>query len=257
MLLKRTLINTLLVITALGAAVLVASAKEGDVSDQALAQAKSAIAQRVPPFLLKSVKPSPIEGLFEVVEGNNVVYYSQDGQFKFVGDLLEPKARVNHTQRARDALFKAMFEKMSARMTKEGFVKFPAQGAKKGHINVFTDVDCYFCQKLHKEVPALTNMGVEVRYYLYPRAGINSHSAQVLESVWCSDDPREAMNKAKSGYKIAMRSCDNPIEKHMALAEDLGLRGTPFIITDGGQKLGGYAPAKQLFDKVMGSKTSK
>lgn len=251
MLFKRTLLKTLCVVALLPAVASTAMAKEPVVSEKELAKVKQTLSKNVPPFLLKSVKPSPIPGLFEVIEGNNVVYYSKDGQFKIVGDLLELKARINHTQNARDALFKATFEKAFAEVGKDSFVSFPAKGEKKGHINVFTDVDCYFCQKLHKEVPELTSLGVEVRYYFYPRAGKNSHSAQVLESIWCSDNPQEAMNKAKSGQKVTPRSCDNPIEKHMALATNLGLRGTPFIITDGGQKLNGYAPAKQLFERVV------
>lgn len=251
MLLKHTLLKPLLTAVALSVVVPMSAMAKDTTSDQELAAAKKAIAKNIPPFLLKSVKPSPIEGLFEVVEGNNVVYYSKDGQFKVVGDLLEMKARVNHTQNARDDLFKATFEKAFASVGENSFVKFPAKGEKKGHINVFTDVDCYFCQKLHKEVPELTSMGVEVRYYFYPRAGRNSHSAQVLESIWCSDDKQSAMNKAKSGQKVPVRSCDNPIDKHIALATDLGLRGTPFIITDAGQKLNGYAPAKQLFQKIV------
>lgn len=254
MLLKKVLLKTLVLTTLVGSFSSAVLAKEPAVSEQELAQVKKAIAQNVPPFLLKSVKASPVAGLFEVVEGNNVVYYSKDGKFKFVGDLLEPQARVNHTQNARNVLFKAKFEQVFASVDKDSFIKFPAKGDKKGHLNVFTDVDCVFCRKLHKEVPELTDMGVEVRYYLYPRAGINSHTAQVLESVWCADDQQDAMNKAKLGKKIPTRSCDNPIEKHIALATDLGLRGTPFIITDSGQRIGGYAPAKQLFETVVKSK---
>lgn len=254
MLLKRALLKTLFTATLIMAIAPMSFAKEPVASKQDLAQAKKAISQNMPPFLLKSVKASPIPGLFEVVEGNNVVYYSKDGKFKFVGDLLELEARVNHTQNARDNLFKATFEKAFARVGEDSFVKFPAKGNKKGHINVFTDVDCYFCQKIHKEVPELNSMGVEVRYYFYPRAGQNSRTAQVLESIWCADDQQDAMTKAKSGQKVPARSCDNPIEQHMALATDLGLRGTPFIITDSGQKLNGYATAKQLFDSVVKSK---
>ena len=45
-------------------------------------------------------------------------------------------------------------------------------------ISVFTDIDCGFCRKLHKEVLNLNALGVEVRYLAFPRAGLDSKSYQ-------------------------------------------------------------------------------
>ncbi|MFT7211804.1 MAG: thiol:disulfide interchange protein DsbC, partial [Granulosicoccus sp.] len=45
----------------------------------------------------------------------------------------------------------------------------------------------------------------------------------------------------------------NPIEEHVALAERLGLRGTPLIYTDSGEKIPGYREASALVSMVNNS----
>ncbi|HAH80198.1 MAG TPA: protein-disulfide isomerase, partial [Gammaproteobacteria bacterium] len=37
-----------------------------------------------------------------------------------------------------------------------------------------TDVDCGYCRKLHNEMAQINELGIEVRYLAYPRAGVDS-----------------------------------------------------------------------------------
>jgi len=56
------------------------------------------------------------------------------------------------------------------------------------------------------------------------------------------------MTRAKLGQKVtAQGACeDTPVAAHYRLAMDLGLRGTPAIVTDGGAVVPGYVPAADL-----------
>jgi thiol:disulfide interchange protein DsbC len=119
---------------------------------------------------------------------------------------------------------------------------------------VFTDISCGYCRRLHAELDTLLDAGVRVRYLLFPRAGMGSQGQKDLESVWCADDPQAAMTNAKAGGKIEPKSCDNPIAKHVALAERVGLRGTPLIYTDSGEKIPGYREASALVKMIEASK---
>ena len=85
---------------------------------------------------------------------------------------------------------------------------------------------------------------------MFPRAGIDSSSHKTLESVWCADDPLEAMTAAKAGQPIEEKSCENPIFDHMELASDVGLRGTPLIYLDDGTMIPGYREAAELVTLV-------
>ena len=54
-------------------------------------------------------------------------------------------------------------------------IVFPAE--KERHtITVFTDLDCGYCRKLHKEIDQFNAEGITVRYLMFPRAGVGSPS---------------------------------------------------------------------------------
>ena len=114
-------------------------------------------------------------------------------------------------------------------------VIFPAVGETKGVVSVFTDVDCGYCRKLHQEVPKLNQMGIEVRYLAYPRAGVGSRSYQKIVSAWCAADPNKAMTQLKSGMEIPDVSCENPVAAQFDLGQQVGVTGTPAIVLEDGR----------------------
>ena len=65
-------------------------------------------------------------------------------------------------------------------------------------------------------------------------------------SVWCSDDQQTALDTAKSGGKVEEKTCDNPINDHLKIARELGVRGTPAILLEDGRLLPGYVPVDKL-----------
>ena len=123
----------------------------------------------------------------------------------------------------------------------------PEQGAKRW-VAVFTDVKCGYCRKFHGDVPALNNMGIEVRYFSYP---IFEGSRNQMISALCADDPRQAMSTLKSGGKVAENLCaDQNIDAQYALARQFGLSGTPGIVLDDGTLLKGYVEPAQLAQQM-------
>ncbi len=110
---------------------------------------------------------------------------------------------------------------------------------------------------MHAEMDELNAKGVRVRYMLYPRAGFPSVSYDKAVSVWCAPDQQAEMTFAKSGAMPEERECPNPIEQHMALAQRLGLRGTPFTITDTGRVIAGYMPASELVESLDSDKRGR
>ncbi|WP_435951002.1 DsbC family protein [Psychrobacter sp. DM8] len=134
-----------------------------------------------------------------------------------------------------------------AAVDKKDMVIFPATGETKSVVYAFTDADCGYCRKLHEEMADINARGIEVRYLAWPRS---QESVPKMESVWCSQDRRAAMNQAKMGANVQAPSCTNPVADQMALGARLGVRGTPAIFTESGQQVGGYLPADQLAQAV-------
>lgn len=109
-------------------------------------------------------------------------------------------------------------------------VLFKADGEEKAVINVFTDIDCGYCQKLHQEVPELNALGITVRYLAYPRSGIQESdsndltaSYQKINYVWCQGDRADAMTDMKNNQRAlsqaysAYRSATGDSQKQSAM----------------------------------------
>jgi thiol:disulfide interchange protein DsbC len=68
--------------------------------------------------------------------------------------------------------------------------------------------------------------------------------------VWCANDPQEAMTEAKAGAEPEPAQCDNPIADQYQLGRELGVSGTPSLLTAQGQMIPGYVPPEQLRERL-------
>jgi len=213
------------------------------------AEIKKSLSNAMPGLGFNSVEKSEIKGLYRVeTSGGETLFASEDGAFFVTGDLYSVgKGRLENLTEVRRVSLRA--EQLSAISENEKII-FPAKGETKARVAVFTDIDCGYCRKLHKEVPALNEMGVEVSYLAYPRAGIGSDSYEKFVSAWCSDDKQGAMTLAKSGKSIPAKTCKNPIANQFQLGQSMGVTGTPAILLENGQLIPGYLPADKLGRKL-------
>jgi len=148
----------------------------------------------------------------------------------------------NLTEKSLQGLRKQLINSVPA----NEFITFKAKN-EKYKINIFTDIDCGYCRKLHSEIEDYLAEGISINYLFFPRAGLNSDAYKKAVSVWCADDKNEAMTIAKMGTGVLeKKTCKNPVKEHMALGDKIGVRGTPMMVTNDGTVFPGYVPAKQL-----------
>jgi len=193
-----------------------------------------------------SIEMTPIAGLYEVSYGSEIFYFNQNASIMIKGDMVDMKNRENLTERKRAGARVALIEAMG----EESMIVYPAKN-EKHKVTVFTDIDCPYCVKLHREMDKYHEKGITVRYMAYPRAGIGSPSYDKIVSVWCSEDKAKAMTDSKNGLKIEAKKCDNPVEKQFNLGQVLGVRGTPAIFLEDGSVLPGYVPADRLSMQIQ------
>jgi thiol:disulfide interchange protein DsbC len=117
-------------------------------------------------------------------------------------------------------------------------------------VNVFTDISCGYCRKLHNEIAEYNKKGITVRYLAFPRGGLVSQSYKDMVSVWCSADKQEAMTTAKGGGQVADTSCENKVAQQYKFGQAIGVSGTPNIILPDGTMIPGYQPPKELLDAL-------
>jgi thiol:disulfide interchange protein DsbC len=230
-----------------GLLLLAALARAADPVDAAVVE-KLRAALDNPSMGLKvdTVVQSDVPGMYEVQFSNGpMVYATPDGSHFIVGDLFAVTADgfVNLAEKRRDGQRMEQLEGVSV----DDMIVFAAEGETRAHITVFTDVTCFYCQKLHREVPELNKRGVEVRYLAYPRAGVGSDGYRQLASAWCAENPQDALTRLKNRETVPDNVCPgNPISDQYVLGQAMGVRGTPAIITETGRMIPGYQSADDL-----------
>ena len=189
-----------------------------------------------------SIAETAVPGMYEVTMESQIVYISEDGRYIMQGELVDLATAVNLTEQKRKSLRLAAISEIGNDQT----VVFAPAGETKHTVTVFTDIDCGYCRKLHKEMSQYNDAGIAIRYMAFPRAGLKSESYNKAVSVWCADDQQDAMTKSKNGQAVAEKSCENPVADQYNLGIKLGVRGTPSMITSTGEMVPGYVPAQRL-----------
>jgi thiol:disulfide interchange protein DsbC len=196
-----------------------------------------------------SIEPSPIEGIYEVMIGPQLFYVSKDGDYLMTGKMYDIASREDlTTSKVSKAKAKAVED-----IGEENMVIF-APEKYKHTISVFTDIDCGYCRKLHNEIQQYNDLGIRVRYLMFPRAGVGSPSYDKAVSVWCADDRKEAMTLSKAGKTIEQKTCENPVKAHMDVGKLVGVQGTPAIVLPSGEMMPGYLPAARMSAMLEGKK---
>lgn len=210
---------------------------------------REAIQGLVPGASIDTIAESMLPGFYEVTLGGQVVYVTADGRYLVQGAVFDIVNRVDLTEQKRAG---ARREALAAVPADMRIVFAPAE--VKHRLTVFTDIDCGYCRRLHQEIADYNARGIAIEYLWFPRAGVGSESFQKAVNVWCAPDRREAMTRAKAGQEVEQRTCENPVATDYALGQQLGISGTPALITEDGSLLPGYMPADQLLMRLDGMK---
>jgi thiol:disulfide interchange protein DsbC len=201
------------------------------------------IQEVLPGVEVTSVAATPVAGLLEVSVGADVYYISQDGKYFMQGEMMDLDTRVNLTEQSRT---RARGEYLAG-FSDETAITFAAED-EQYKVLVFTDIDCPYCRKLHREMADYNERGITVQYLFFPRSGPGTDSWAKADAVWCSSSRQQAMTDAKSGTVVeAEEDCgETAVAAHYKLGKDLGIAGTPAIFTESGQLIVGYRSAEDL-----------
>lgn len=190
------------------------------------------------------VRPTPVPGLYELRFGYRIAYVDASGQFGFLGsgDLQDVASGENLTQSRRAEVRRELMASLDEWDTLDFM-----PDRTEHELLVFTDVDCGYCRRLHQQMAEYHEMGIGVRYVAFPRSGPDTDSWTTMQSIWCSDDRPAAMTSAKAGGFVPERQCDSEsVERHFELGREIGLSGTPALLTPGGELIPGYVPPIRL-----------
>lgn len=202
---------------------------------------------------IDSIQATPIDGIYQIVVGADVLYMTDDAQFLFKGELLDLSQKLNLTEDVRSLFRKRHLQSLG----EKDYIEFASVGEASQSIYVFTDVDCGYCRKLHVDVPILNKNSISVRYLAYPRSGVESPTGKTMQAIWCATDRQQALTNAKNNQDFERedfegKSCQSKIAEQYELGGSFGVRGTPSIYLENGKSLPGYMPPDQLIQEIRG-----
>ena len=210
------------------------------------ARVRNVLRELNPKIRVDSIEPAPVPGFRQVVAGGQVVYVSDDGKYLFQGELLDV---VNRKDMSETALAKVRNEVLKTLPMADRIV-YATAGTPKHKVVVLTDVECGYCRKFHSEIAEYTKRGIEVEYMAFPRAGLGSADYRKMVSVWCADDRKKALTDAKNDRPVPAKTCTTPVDMQYNAGLRMGLTGTPMILTEGGDFVGGYLPPDALLQRM-------
>lgn len=188
------------------------------------------------------IRPAPIPGFQEVAYGAQIIYISDDGLHALQGDIYQLDAERNLTEERRSELRLALLVELD----EKDLIVFSPEGETRHVVHVFTDVDCFYCRRMHSVIADYNRLGIEVRYLAFPRTGADTPAYDKMVSVWCAEDRRAALTRAKAGDTVPAANCDNPVREHIDIATSFGVSGTPTLVFPDGSSLPGFVPPERL-----------
>jgi thiol:disulfide interchange protein DsbC len=204
---------------------------------------------------VKEIKPSQVNGLWEVTierDGQKGVAFLDYGKKHVVAGPIYTLAQIAAASAPQPV------KKISADVTiplENSLIMGNPKGSKR--LIVFTDPECPFCDKLHKELVKLVALEPELVVYikLFPlkmhpkaydksRVILGEKSLKLLEKSFAKESLPEPSAKHPA----------KPIDDTMALAEKLNINATPTIIMPDGQMVEGSRDAETLRKLLNGTK---
>lgn len=204
------------------------------------ADTEQRLRQALSDIRIDAIRPSPIDGLYEIQSGNNLYYTDRDGRHLIAG------GHIFDTSTKEDLTAARMEEINRLDWAVLPLDKAIVSGDPDGvEMAVFTDPDCPYCRKLEKELERL--QGVKVYTFLYPLTGLHPKARHKAESIWCARDRHKALQQIMLENKRLPRAfCKTPIDDIQRIGRQLRINGTPTIIARDGRMFAGLKQAEEL-----------
>lgn len=191
---------------------------------------------------IEAVQPSPIPGLMEVrfrtPQGIQILYTDPKGENIVQGEIYDTKTGRNLTDERISKLSAIKFDSLPL----EKAVKI-VRGNGKRVAAMFSDPYCPACQSFEQTLQQVEDMTLYV--FMFPV--IRPERAGDSKSIWCSPDRANAwLDLALRKKAPAAATCDNPVDSVLALGQSLGVRATPTLFFENGERQQGGMSAADL-----------
>jgi thiol:disulfide interchange protein DsbC len=193
-----------------------------------------------------SIRPSGVNGLYEVVSGNRVLYYAPGPEYLIYGPMI--------TREGRNLTEERVLEIMERGLKAVPLEKALRIGAGPHQVIEITDPDCVYCRRASAFLSGRSDVTRHV--FFFPLA-IHPNAAAKVRQIFCAEDRVKAYEEAMTGKLDDMKftpcksdAVEDLLKAHREIGDRVGVTGTPLFLIDGQVVFGADIPR---MEKILGS----
>jgi thiol:disulfide interchange protein DsbC len=215
-------------------ALVVAATSISAIASPSVLKPESAFRQAFPDIPLDSFRQTELNGMYEVVSGQNVFYFFPEKEYLLVGEIYTKDRKTLSADRKKE--LKENAAKLVKSLPLEKAVKI---GSGKNVVIEFTDPDCPYCKKASE----FLKKRKDVTRYVFFAPFAHPQAITKIHHILNSKDKVAAYEDMMGGkpspqsetYGEAVKSL---AQEHIELAKKVGVQGTPTFFVNGQEVVG-------------------
>ena len=190
---------------------------------------------------IDEIRRTPMNGLFEVRMGNEIVYTDADGSHLIQGQLVDTRSRRDLTQERQDKLNAIAFDSLPL---KDAITIVRGNGKRK--LALFEDPNCGYCKRFERDLQKVSDITI----YLFLMPILGAESTEQSRNVWCSKDKAKAWSDLMTADKPVPASspgCDtSALTRNVEFGRKMRITGTPTLVFANGNRVPGAISSAQV-----------
>ena len=210
---------------------------------------KAELLKKYPEVKPEKVTKAGYSDLYEVFTNGEIIYTDEKVTFLLLGTLVDTTTRVNVSDVRLQKLSAITF----AELPFEHAIKL-VRGKGTRKVAIFEDPNCGYCKKFEQDVNALD----DVTAYIFAYPILAQDSVEKSKQIWCSPDRLKAWQDQMLRQKAptAAATCNNPIDKIIALGQKLHITGTPMTYFEDGERMSGAMDKARIEARLASAKAA-
>ena len=210
---------------------------------------KQEMAKKYPEVKIERITKTAYGNLYEVFAGSEIFYTDDKATFLLLGNLIDTATRTNVSEARLQKLNTIVFNDLPF----DQAIKL-VRGNGSRRMAIFEDPNCGYCKKFEQDVNSLDN----ITAYIFAYPILAQDSVDKSKAVWCSPDRLKAWQDLMLREKppTAKGTCDNPIDKVLALGRKMNVTGTPTTFFEDGERISGALPKDRIEAKLAAVKAT-
>ena len=210
---------------------------------------KQEMAKKYPEVKIERITKTAYGNLYEVFAGSEIFYTDDKATFLLLGNLIDTATRTNVSEARLQKLNTIVFNDLPF----DQAIKL-VRGNGSRRMAIFEDPNCGYCKKFEQDVNSLDN----ITAYIFAYPILAQDSVDKSKAVWCSPDRLKAWQDLMLREKppTAKGTCDNPIDKVLALGRKMNVTGTPTTFFEDGERISGALPKDRIEAKLVAVKAA-